>query len=143
MTIFTIGYQGLSVENVLEALTGNDIRRLIDVRRQTQSRKPGFSGAALKRCCQEAGLDYRHFSSLGVPARLRRSLFTDQDYAELFDVYREILLPQAREDFRAAGLLVEKRPSALLCFEADASRCHRSVLAELLAAEWGLVVFHL
>jgi len=143
LTLYTIGYQNLSVENVMVALTDNRIRRLIDIRHRALSRKSGFSRGALEQRCQKAGLDYRHLPGLGVPTRFRRSLFTDQDFAELFDLYREILLPQAEGDFQAVGRLAEEQPSALLCFEADALKCHRSVLAERLAAEKGLDVFHL
>ena len=47
MTLYTIGYQSLSVKDVLVVLADNRIRRRIDVHRLALSRKRGFSQAAL------------------------------------------------------------------------------------------------
>ena len=47
LTLYTIGYQDLNVDNILVVLADNRIRRLIDVRHRALSLKPGFSRAAL------------------------------------------------------------------------------------------------
>ena len=47
LTLYTIGYQSLSVKDVLVVLADNRIRRRIDVHRLALSRKRGFSQAAL------------------------------------------------------------------------------------------------
>lgn len=48
MRIFTIGYEGATVEEFLAALQNAAVERLIDVRALPLSRRPGFSKTPLK-----------------------------------------------------------------------------------------------
>ena len=46
-TIFTVGYQRLSVQGLIDLLVSNGVTRLVDVRYTPWSRKPGFSASRL------------------------------------------------------------------------------------------------
>lgn len=65
--LFTIGYEGRSLEAYLNALlrAGADI--LCDVRHNPLSRKYGFSKGVLGKACEGVGLRYEHLPELGIP----------------------------------------------------------------------------
>ncbi|HEY0011664.1 MAG TPA: DUF488 domain-containing protein, partial [Allosphingosinicella sp.] len=65
--IFTIGYEGSTQPELIAALTGAGVERLIDVRAVPLSRKPGFSKNILAAGLREAGIDYVHLKALGTP----------------------------------------------------------------------------
>ena len=133
--IFTIGYEGVSMEKFLWKLRETGIRRIIDVRCNPISRKPGFSKTALRNKLNEAGIEYVHIPTLGIPSSLRKSLQTDADYSALFAHYESQILPNAAAPVAEAVALIEEMPTALLCFENDPQHCHRTRLASYIASQ--------
>ncbi len=65
--LFTVGYEGKTVDELLDALKGAGIELLIDVRAVAASRRPGFSKTALAGALAEQGIDYLHLRPLGTP----------------------------------------------------------------------------
>jgi uncharacterized protein (DUF488 family) len=53
--LYTIGYEGISLEEYLNRLIKNDVKVLVDVRRNPLSMKYGFSKSQLLRYCVNAG----------------------------------------------------------------------------------------
>jgi uncharacterized protein (DUF488 family) len=51
--------------------------------------------------------------------------------------------PEARFAFEQTRQAAAEKPTALLCFEAEAGSCHRAMVAERLAAESGFEVVDL
>nr|MBA3812614.1 DUF488 family protein [Caulobacteraceae bacterium] len=51
--------------------------------------------------------------------------------------------PRAQAQLARAGEIAAARAAALLCYEADAARCHRAILAERIGPEIGRVVVDL
>ena len=51
----------------------------------------------------------------------------------IFD--EQLATPEAELALAHAKAAASERPSALLCFEADAAHCHRRIVAERMAAE--------
>lgn len=137
--IFTVGYEGISVEKFVRELRGKRIDRIIDVRRNPISRKPGFSKTSLRTKLHEAGIEYVHIPELGIDSALRKSLHTDDDYTALFTHYEEYILPNADEKVTEAIALLKEKPSALLCFEENPQHCHRTCLAHYIASKTDLV----
>ena len=132
MTIFTIGYEGATVAEVLAALTAAGVERLIDVRALPLSRRPGFSKSSLAAALAEVGIDYVHLKALGTP-KPGRDAAKKGDIATLRAVYADQLgLPEAQAQAAIMRGLTAEKPSALLCFERDPCHCHRTLL---LAAE--------
>ena len=137
-SIFTVGYEGVSIEKFIRKLCEENIYRIIDVRRNPISRKPGFSKTALRIKLEEAGIDYIHIPELGIHSSLRKSLQTDGDYSVLFTHYEKYILPTVKEKIAETIALLEEKPSALLCFEEDPRYCHRTCLAHYIARETSL-----
>jgi uncharacterized protein (DUF488 family) len=130
MAIYTIGYEGATVEALLSALNTAGVRRVIDVRALPLSRRPGFSKTPLWGALKEAGIDYVHLKALGTPKR-GRDAAKKGDVATLTAVYNEQLaLPEAQAAAVRMLELAAERPSALLCFERDPCHCHRTLLLD-------------
>lgn len=132
-TLFTIGYEGISLEKYLQKLLRNNVKLLVDVRKNPLSMKYGFSKTLLKRYCNSLGIEYVHIPEVGISSDKRQSLGTQADYARLFADYRQTTLPQTVEQQQQILQLLQKyKRIALTCFEAAPCRCHRSHLANAL-----------
>ncbi len=128
--LFTIGYEGISLDTYINRLVRNNIRVLCDVRKNPLSRKYGFSKRTLSDTVEELGIRYVHVPELGIDSAERRQLTTRQDYDCLFAHYEQTTLRKARPAITMlANLLTEYKRIALTCFEADANLCHRSRVA--------------
>lgn len=140
----TIGYQETTVEAFLTALSQSGTDLLVDVRAIAASRRPGFSKRALANGVATIGIDYLHLRDLGTPAAGRQAARSGKT-AIMREIYEEHLArPEAELAFATLADLVRSgRRICLLCFERDASRCHRAVLSERLGAGLGARIEHL
>jgi hypothetical protein len=130
--LFTIGYEGLSVEKYLNTLIQNDIHVLCDVRNNPLSRKFGFSKNNLQKYLGNIGIEYTHIPELGIVSEKRNNLNSDLDYRSLFKDYKTSL-PDRRESLeRVYQILKTKDRIALACFEHDPAHCHRHVIRDYL-----------
>jgi len=129
--LFTIGYEGISLEEYLNRLLKNDVKILVDVRNNPLSMKYGFSKSQLKRYCENLGIQYMHFPEVGIQAEQRQELNTQTDYDKLFAVYRKSNLTKTVPTQTVIlNLLKQHKRIALTCFEANICQCHRKHLAE-------------
>jgi uncharacterized protein (DUF488 family) len=134
MRIFTIGYEGTTVGEFLNALKEAGVRRVIDVRALPLSRRPGFSKSALRASLDEAGIEYVHLKALGTPANGRAAARAGKQ-AELEKIYAgQLELPEAIAQSAQMLDLAGEMPSALLCMERDPAQCHRTLLLDAVAA---------
>jgi uncharacterized protein (DUF488 family) len=130
-----MGYQSLAVDEFSRHLSRNGVKRVIDVRKNPISRKPGFSKKRFSASLDEHGIEYIHIRELGIPSEKRKNLNTEADYKKLLDEYENILRNGLRREVENVAALAKEKPSALVCFESDSSFCHRSRLAKLIC-EW-------
>ncbi len=129
--LFTIGYEGISLEEYLVRLLKNDVKVLVDVRNNPLSMKYGFSKTLLKRYCESLGIKYVHIPEVGIQSEQRQELNTQADYDKLFTVYRnQNLTKTTKAQNEILNLLKENKRIALTCFEANICQCHRKHLAE-------------
>ena len=140
--LFTIGYEGATIDAFLDTLANAGVKTLVDVRAVPQLRKPGFSKRGLVASLAERGIGYRHLQQLGTPAEGRNAV-----RAGNLDTMRRIYLdhleaPDAQAEMAMLIDQARQSPSALLCFERKPEECHRSILFEQLGAE-DLTVVHL
>ncbi|WP_395623787.1 DUF488 family protein [Sphingomonas daechungensis] len=141
MKIFTIGYEGATVGEFLEALTQAGVKRVIDVRAVPNSRRPGFSKTPLRNALAEVGIGYVHLRALGTPADGRAAARAGKQM-ELERIYAgQLELPEAIAQGAQMAGLAQEEPSAVLCYERDPAGCHRSLLLEAVAP--GAEVVHL
>lgn len=129
--LLTIGYEGASAV------------ALLDVREAPVSRKPGFSKRAIEAMLAAAGIGYRHLRDLGTPKPGRDAARAgDIDtFRRIFDA--QLASPAGRAALDEAAVLARDGGVCLLCYERDPERCHRSIVAEAIAARTGLAVRHL
>lgn len=128
--LFTIGYEGISLENYLQKMIRNQVKLLVDVRRNPLSMKFGFSKKLLSRYCNSLGIDYIHFPELGIASSQRQSLENKVDREILFEEYRNTTLQETFEtQNKLYSLLRKYQRIALTCFEAEPGQCHRMHLA--------------
>ncbi len=135
--IYTIGYEGISLQDFWNLLRSNEIEALADVRALPLSRKRGFSKTPLAAQCQELGIEYLHFRALGCPQAVRDSYKANGSWAE----YTQNYLAYIRGDeevvegaLRELEQLAQEKRCALLCFEANPLLCHRSYVAQEISA---------
>ena len=64
--LFTIGYEGRSLEAFMNVLVQNNVRLLCDVRKNPFSRKFGFTKDRLEQTAKVMGIGYIHLPSLGI-----------------------------------------------------------------------------
>ena len=133
--LFTIGYEGISIDGYLDRLIEKDIRFVIDVRKNPVSRKYGFSKRNLEQHLTSVDISYAHEPDVGVASHLRQSIDGPQDYARLFEHYAEAILPDKRPVLERIIKVTRKhRRVALTCFEADPKMCHRHKITEAINA---------
>jgi uncharacterized protein (DUF488 family) len=133
--LFTIGYEGISLEEYLNRLLLNNIKVLVDVRNNPISMKYGFSKSQLVKYCGNMDITYIHFPEVGIQSKQRQELNSQADYDRLFSVYRKDNLVKTKlTQQEILHLLQQHKRIALTCFEADICQCHRTHLAEAIKA---------
>lgn len=129
--LFTIGYEGISLEEYFNRLIKNNVKVLVDVRNNPLSMKYGFSKTLLQKFCKNLGIEYIHYPEVGIQSNQRQELNTQKDYDKLFAVYRKDNLTKTTPtQNKILILLKQHKRIALTCFEANICQCHRKHLAE-------------
>ena len=144
--LYTIGYEGISLEAYLNKLIKHDIKVLVDVRNNPMSQKFGFSKSQLIRYCEGLHIEYVHFGEVGIESEYRQELKSQADYDYLFDTYKAKTLPKSvATQQKILELLIAKKRIALTCFEANICQCHRKHLAEAIIKlpKWNYELKHI
>ena len=136
--LFTIGYEGITVENYLNTLIKNDIHVLCDVRRNPLSRKFGFSKNSLQKYLKNIGIEYVHLPELGISSEKRNNLNSDEDYHNLFADYKSSLSERREYLDCIHQVLQTQNRIALTCFEHEPSHCHRHVIRDYLKENYNV-----
>jgi uncharacterized protein (DUF488 family) len=143
MILCTIGYEKAGQGDVLAVLAGAGVTTVIDVRDRPQSRRAGFSKRQLAASIEAAGMHYVHLQALGTPPEGREANHR-RDWQRFWSIVEaKLATAEAEFDLARAAAIAAEAPSCLLCYEADWRICHRSRIAELLAAGHGFEVRHL
>ena len=136
-TLATIGYESATQDQVIGKLKDAGVEVLIDVRAVPASRRAGFSKRVLAASLQAAGIDYVHLRQLGTPKPGREAAHKGR-IAEMHAIYEDHLRdPAAQLELAQALEIARDRKAALLCYEADAHRCHREIVADRICDELG------
>lgn len=131
--IISVGYEGRSATELLEELTAAGVDTLIDVRLNAISRKRGLSKSALASELAEVGIEYVHHRALGNPKHNRAAFGLEPAVGRAR--YLELLrTAEARSALDDVAVRAGRGLAAVLCFESDHTRCHRSVVVEEVAA---------
>lgn len=147
--VFTLGYDALAVDHLVELLADYRIEIVVDVRRWGRSvRAPQYSTESLSKVLARAGIHYVWIPELGG---YRRFGVDVEDVgigrcfrSEGFRAYATYVLTSevaGRALERLLGVCSE-RTAALLCRERLPYRCHRKILSDWLLYK-GFRVVHL
>lgn len=156
-SLATIGVYGFTAERFLDRLRGADVGRLLDVRQRRGVRGSDYAWAnsvRLQAALAQADIEYRHHKELAPTTELRQLQYREDDRrgvgkrsrTQLADEYRERYVAEILDQADLAAVVAEfptQRRAALLCVEGDSEACHRSLIAERLAADYGIEVTHL
>ena len=142
MRVFTIGHGTRPLAELLACLEQTGARTLVDVRRYPGSRRnPQFNREALEEALRGAGVAYRHAVELG--GRRTGEPGEEQFPCVRVPAFRSYAARMATPEWQEAlaDALAEPAP-CFMCAETLWTRCHRRLIAELLAAR-GYDVVHL
>jgi len=147
--VYTIGYGGRDLRELLDILKCFNIEAVVDIRRWSTSRRlPEFSGENLSRILRAEGYEYYWLPELGG---YRRFGVDVEDYgvarcfeAEGFRAYATYITmnPAVKPHLERLVKIVSSRTSTLLCRERVPWLCHRKILSDYLVAK-GFTVLHI
>jgi uncharacterized protein (DUF488 family) len=155
--VVTIGVYGFDQEAFLAALARARVTVLLDVRqrRGVRGREYAWANSArLQAALADAGIEYSHHKELAPTTELRHVQYAEDERRGVGKRSRVELAPEYRDRYTREILdqvdlepIVAAMPAgtatALLCVERDPEACHRSLIAERMAAEHGVSVRHL
>ncbi|MFT3917299.1 MAG: DUF488 domain-containing protein [Anaeromyxobacteraceae bacterium] len=136
--LFTIGYEGRTLQGFVRVLREASVTQVIDVRELPLSRRKGFSKTPLSAALGRAGIAYRHIRSAGNPFRHEAG-----DHLERCLALYSAHLDEHPEITEAVIGAAAGERSALLCAEANPAKCHRSILAKSAAGLAGVRIHNL
>ena len=156
-TLATIGVYGWRLDESLAALQEAHVALVVDVRQRRGVRGREYSWANARRLqasLAEAGIAYSHHKELAPTTELRHLQYREDDRLRVGKRSRVALAPEYVDRYVHEILdpldltaLVDEFPAdgppALFCLERDPPACHRSLVADRLADEFGFAVFHL
>jgi len=143
-TLYTIGHSTRRIEDFLDLLSENEIRRLVDVRQFPGSRRhPQFSSDALAASLADANIRYVHRRDLGgrrkPAAESSNAYWQNESFRAYADYMSTPEFAAALEDLVTDA---EAETAAIMCAEAVPWRCHRWLISDALVSR-GLSVIHI
>ena len=144
MKLATIGYERETQAAVIQRLRDAGVELLIDVRAVAASRRAGFSKTLLAASLNEAGIGYVHLRQLGTP-KAGRDFARKGKIAEMHRIFEDHMTePGAQVELaKATDMVRGDKKVALLCYEADAAGCHRTILAKRICDALGCEIENL
>ena len=131
--LFTIGYEGKSLEGYLNELIAQAITAVCDIRKNAVSKKYGFSKSQFKGAIEAMGMTYIHMPELGIDSKRRQNLRSHREYRSLFEEYDKNTLNRSQKSVsKIIDMIQTCGRLALTCFEADHNWCHRGRFVEAL-----------
>jgi uncharacterized protein (DUF488 family) len=155
--IATIGVYEFDAPGFIETLDDAGVTQLIDIRQRRGVRGPQYAWAnsqRLQRLVAENRIGYEYHPELAPDTELRHLQYREDDRRGVGKRSRVQLAPEYVREYTEEILdlvplepLVRRLPvhgmGALLCVEATAQACHRSLVAARLAERFGFEVVHL
>ena len=136
MRVWTIGHSTRSLDDLIELLLENEVELLADVRTAPGSRRlPHFGRASLESELPRHGIAYIHLPALGGLRKPRPDSVNTGWRNASFRGYADYM-QTAEFEVGLAELtrMAAERRIAIMCAEAVPWRCHRSLIADVLAA---------
>jgi uncharacterized protein (DUF488 family) len=126
-TVFSIGYEMRSVDQLINELIMNNVQMIVDVRHNAFSMKRDFIGSTLEKFLSKVGIKYLHFKEVGIPSEIRNK-YLKEDRDELLQEYYNYINIHKSSLNKIHKIYQKGYRIALLCFERNAFECHRSMI---------------
>ena len=136
MKIFTIGFTKTTAQNFFERLQRAGVRKLIDVRLNNSSQLAGFAKRDdLKYFARQiCNIEYEHIAQFApTPEILSDYKNNGGDWDTYAAKFSHMLKQRHLQTLNRA----EFESCCLLCSEEKPHHCHRRLVAEYLAEQWG------
>jgi uncharacterized protein (DUF488 family) len=135
-TIFTIGFTKKTAEEFFRLLQEAQVQKLIDIRENRVGQLAGFAkypdlAFFLDRIL---GIAYDYQPIFAPSPEIRDAYRKTRDWAQFEKSFQKLMV-QRRVLDRVDSTSFEGKV-ALLCSEAEADKCHRRLVAEMLAKHW-------
>ena len=150
-TLFSIGYEGLNLDNFIDKLKNNKIDLLIDIRDSIRSsHKPEFNGEIIERECKKNNIKYLHKPELGVIYQVRRPYIEGYFDHEAFRGWYDWNLEEQKFNIgEFKKFLKSKGNVCFMCMEQyprpnkkQNYYCHRDLLIEKIINHEGDTIFY-
>ena len=143
MKLATVGYERDTQPAVIDRLKAAGVDLVVDVRAVASSRKAGFSKTLLSASLNAEGIGYVHLRELGTP-KPGRIAARKGHIAEMTEIFEgHMAEPKAQLELAKAVEIVREKKTALLCYEADAAGCHRTIVAHRIVDALGCEIENL
>jgi len=135
-TIFTIGFTKKSAEEFFRLLQDAQVRKLIDVRENRAGQLAAFAKYPVLAFLLDriSGIAYDYQPIFAPSREIRIAYRNTRDWAQYEKSFLELMMQRRVLDAVDPTLFEGK--VALLCSEAEADKCHRRLVAEMLAQHW-------
>lgn len=134
VTLYTVGYERRDSEDLISVLRDQGIKAIADIRERPISRKAEFRAEPLRLACNAVGIEYQSWPMLGSTIEQRDELQATGDFKRFAHRFRQHAAQTMKADLTRLSKSISRIPTALLCYERLHEDCHRSVVAELVAA---------
>ena len=143
-TVWTVGHSTRPLDELLAVLAAHEIELVADVRRFPGSRRlPHYAAPALEASLAARGVAYRWFPTLGGRRRPDPDSPNDGWRLPAFRAYADHVATEAfAEGLCELLTTAQGLRAAVLCAEVLWWRCHRRIVADVLAS-LGVPVVHL
>ena len=155
--IATIGVYEYDATSFVAALDEAGVTKVLDIRQRRGVRGPRYAWAnaqRLQKLLAEARIGYEYHPELAPDTEMRQLQYRDDDRQGVGKRSRVRLAPEYVREYTEEILdlvplepLIGRLPvhgvGALLCVEATAQACHRSLVAARLAERFGFEVIHI
>jgi uncharacterized protein (DUF488 family) len=142
--LYTIGHSTRTFDEFLALLQAYRIKNVIDIRTIPRSRfNPQFNTERLKRRLTKNKIYYIHLPKLGGLRHSKKdSINTGWINASFRGFADYMQTKDFQEGIKKLITIAQKQPTVIMCAEAVAWRCHRSLIADVLThKKWQ--VFHI
>jgi uncharacterized protein (DUF488 family) len=135
--LVSIGYEGRTIDELLDLLSHHKVTTLIDVRLTPLSRKPGLSKTKLSASAESHGIRYIHLPALGNPKDNRESFRSGRATLGCVRFSKRLAKADAVAALDQLEAFARDGLTAVLCFERDHARCHRQVIVDEMQGRLG------
>ena len=134
--IYTIGHSTRKENEFLELLKQYSIQTLVDIRTLPRSRwNPQFNRTSLEKMLPKAGIQYMHVAELGgLREPSSKSIHRGLKDPGLRGYAEHMETPEFEKALTNIISLGRKRVIALMCAEANYTKCHRQLTSDALVA---------